>query len=101
MVSHARDVLNEVCTDITHLHFSKLHFYKGDFDTYETLFAQNKKLLEKQHEKQEKEAAHMQAFIDKFRYNAKRASMVQSRIKAMNRLPLLDDILKVNIVLLE
>lgn len=27
-----------------------------------------------------------QAFIDKFRFNAKRASMVQSRIKALNRL---------------
>ena len=29
---------------------------------------------------------HAQAFIDKFRYNAKRASLVQSRIKAMERL---------------
>jgi len=28
----------------------------------------------------------LQAFIDKFRYNAKRASMVQSRIKALERL---------------
>merc|ERR1712096_372436 len=42
MVSHARDVLNEVCTDITHLHYKKLHFYKGDYDTFETLFSQNK-----------------------------------------------------------
>ncbi|CAD7961305.1 unnamed protein product [Amoebophrya sp. A120] len=94
MVSHARDTLNEVCTDITHLQFQKLFFYRGDFDTFETLYAQNKKLLEKQHEKNEREAAHMQQFIDKFRCNAKRASMVQSRIKALNRLPLLDEILE-------
>ena len=87
MVSHARDVLNEVCTDITHLQFQKLHFYRGDFDTFETLYAQNRNLLEKEHEKQERDKAHMQQFIDKFRYNAKRASMVQSRIKALNKLP--------------
>lgn len=34
----------------------------------------------------------MQSFIDKFRYNAKRASMVQSRIKAMNKMELIDEI---------
>ncbi|CAD7961403.1 unnamed protein product [Amoebophrya sp. A25] len=94
MVSHARDVLNEVCTDITHLQFQKLSFYRGDFDTFETLYAQNRNLLEKEHEKQERDKAHMQQFIDKFRYNAKRASMVQSRIKALNRLPNLDEILE-------
>lgn len=34
----------------------------------------------------------LQAFIDKFRFNAKRASMVQSRIKALERLEELDAI---------
>lgn len=34
----------------------------------------------------------VQAFIDKFRFNAKRASMVQSRIKALERLEELDSI---------
>jgi ATP-binding cassette subfamily F protein 3 len=34
----------------------------------------------------------MQSFIDKFRYNAKRASLVQSRIKAMNKMELVDEI---------
>jgi len=92
-VSHAREVLNEVCTDITHLNHQKLKFYKGNYDTYEQLYANEKALLEKQHAKQQDEISHMKEFIDKFRFNAKRASMVQSRIKAINRLPLLDDIL--------
>lgn len=35
----------------------------------------------------------MQAFVDKFRYNAKRASMAQSRIKALKRMELLDDVM--------
>eukprot|EP00662_Eupelagonemidae_sp_cell21_P035228 gene35228-17768_t len=42
----------------------------------------------KQHETQQKQVAHMQEFIDKFRCNAKRASMVQSRIKAMEKMQL-------------
>jgi len=36
--------------------------------------------------------AHMQSFIDRFRYNAKRAALVQSRIKAMNKMELIDEI---------
>jgi ATP-binding cassette subfamily F protein 3 len=37
--------------------------------------------------------AHMQSFIDKFRYNAKRASLVQSRIKAIQKMDLIDDVI--------
>ena len=37
---------------------------------------------------------HMQSFIDKFRYNAKRASLVQSRIKALNKMDVVDDIIE-------
>ena len=38
--------------------------------------------------------AHMQTFIDKFRANAKRASLVQSRIKALEKMPNLEEILE-------
>lgn len=38
-------------------------------------------LQKKAFEAQEKQRAHVQTFIDRFRYNAKRASLVQSRIK--------------------
>jgi len=37
----------------------------------------------KQRESQQEKIEHIQKFIDKFRYNAKRASLVQSRIKAV------------------
>jgi hypothetical protein len=39
----------------------------------------------RQHESQMVKVTHMQEFVDKFRYNAKRASLVQSRIKAIER----------------
>ena len=37
---------------------------------------------------------HMQEFIDKFRYNAKRASLVQSRIKSMNKMELIEEVVE-------
>lgn len=48
----------------------------------------------KQHESQQLKLAHMQTFIDKFRYNAKRASLVQSRIKAMEKMELIEEVIE-------
>jgi ATP-binding cassette subfamily F protein 3 len=42
--------------------------------------------LAKQAESVEAKKKHMQMFVDKFRFNAKRASLVQSRLKAIERL---------------
>ena len=96
IVSHARDFLNEVCSDIIFFDHNKkqLEFFRGDFDTFESVRFTQSKLLEKQVESQQMERAHIQKFIDRFRYNANRAALVQSRIKALNRLPLLDEIVK-------
>ncbi|XP_073106286.1 ABC transporter F family member 3 isoform X2 [Elaeis guineensis] len=86
VVSHAREFLNTVVTDIIHLHGQKLTTYKGDYDTFEKTREEQLKNQKKAFESKEKARAHMQAFIDKFRYNAKRASLVQSRIKALDRM---------------
>ena len=48
----------------------------------------------KQHESQQLKLAHMQTFIDKFRFNAKRASLVQSRIKAMEKMELVEEVIE-------
>ncbi|EEE58090.1 ABC transporter F family member 3 [Oryza sativa Japonica Group] len=90
VVSHAREFLNTVVTDILHLHGQKLHAYKGDYDTFERTREEHLKNQQKAFETNEKARSHMQAFIDKFRYNAKRASLVQSRIKALERMEHVD-----------
>uniref|UniRef100_A0A6N2M3V0 ABC transporter domain-containing protein n=1 Tax=Salix viminalis TaxID=40686 RepID=A0A6N2M3V0_SALVM len=96
VVSHAREFLNTVClqvvTDILHLQGQKLTAYKGDYDTFERTREEQLKNQRKAVEANEKSRAHMQTFIDKFRYNAKRASLVQSRIKALDRLGHMDEI---------
>ncbi|KAK9103923.1 hypothetical protein Sjap_021177 [Stephania japonica] len=93
VVSHAREFLNTVVTDILHLHGQKLTTYKGDYDTFERTREEQLKNQQKAFETNEKARAHMQDFIDKFRYNAKRASLVQSRIKALERMGRVDEII--------
>ncbi|XP_042480877.1 ABC transporter F family member 3 [Macadamia integrifolia] len=92
VVSHAREFLNTVVTDIIHLHGQKLTTYKGDYDTFERTKEEQIKNQQKAFESSERSKAHMQAFIDKFRYNAKRASLVQSRIKALERMANVDEV---------
>lgn len=90
VVSHAREFLNLVVTDIIHLQGQKLTTYKGDYDTFERTREEQLKNQQKAFEANERSRGHMQAFIDKFRYNAKRASLVQSRIKALDRMGFVD-----------
>ncbi|RYR06463.1 hypothetical protein Ahy_B05g073794 isoform B [Arachis hypogaea] len=81
VVSHAREFLNTVVTDIIHLQAQKLTTYRGNYDTFEKTREEQIKNQQKALEANERSRSHMQSFIDKFRYNAKRASLVQSRIK--------------------
>lgn len=37
VVSHAREFLNVVCTDIVHFKDNKLHYFKGDYDSFESV----------------------------------------------------------------
>ncbi|XP_057511392.1 ABC transporter F family member 3 [Actinidia eriantha] len=93
VVSHAREFLNTVVTDILHLHGQKLNAYKGDYDTFERTRDELHKNQQKAFEANERVRTHMQSFIDKFRYNAKRASLVQSRIKALERIGHVDEVI--------
>jgi ATP-binding cassette subfamily F protein 3 len=86
IVSHARDFLNFVCTDIIHFDSQQLTYYKGDYDNFEKQRDQSIEQSKKAFDTQQKKIAHVQDFIDKFRYNAKRASLVQSRVKYLEKL---------------
>lgn len=85
-VSHDRAFLNEVVTDIVHVKDKKLHSYSGSYDDFEKTREERQKEVERNAESQEMRRAHMQKFVDKFRFNAKRASMAQSRLKMLQRM---------------
>ena len=85
LVSHDKAFLNEVCTDIILFKKLKLLYFKGNYDLFDATYKEQQLVQQRQHEAQMVKVQHMQEFVDKFRYNAKRASLVQSRIKAIER----------------
>uniref|UniRef100_A0A9J2PFE9 ABC transporter domain-containing protein n=2 Tax=Ascaris TaxID=6251 RepID=A0A9J2PFE9_ASCLU len=89
IVSHDRSFLNAICTDIIHLHSRRLDQYRGNYSNFEKAMREKLTQQQREYEAQQQLRQHTQEFIDKFRYNAKRASMVQSRIKMLERLPAL------------
>ena len=91
VVSHDRAFLNEVATDIIHQHSERLDYYKGaDFDSFYATKEERRKTAKREYENQMAQRAHLQAFIDKFRYNAAKSSEAQSRIKKLEKMPVLE-----------
>ena len=86
IVSHARDFLDAVVTDVVHMQNKKLTRYKGDYTNFEEKRGEETELREKAIENQDRQLAHMQTFVDRFRASAARASMAQSRLKAMAKI---------------
>ncbi|KAI1437107.1 P-loop containing nucleoside triphosphate hydrolase protein [Xylaria sp. CBS 124048] len=90
VVSHDRAFLNEVATDIIHQHSERLDYYRGaNFESFYATKEERKKIAKKEYETNVAQRAHLQAFIDKFRYNAGKAAEAQSRIKKLERMPIL------------
>lgn len=93
IVSHQRDFLNAVATDIIYLYNKRLDYYKGNYDAFERIRNERLRQQQKQHDAQQVQRKHIQKFIDKFRYNAKRAKMAQSRIKKLERMDFVAEII--------
>ena len=92
VISHDRMFLNNVITDVMHFHRHQLVTYKGDYTSFEKVRETQLKVQKRQFEAQQEKVAHMQEFIDKFRFNANRAQLVQSRIKQLQKIDLVEDV---------
>jgi ABC-type multidrug transport system ATPase subunit len=88
VVSHDRGFLNEVCTDIMEFKRKKITYYRGNFDTYVRLRDEDIRNAMRLFQAYESKREHMMEFINKFRAKAGRASMVQSRVKAVEKMDL-------------
>lgn len=89
IISHDRSILNNLCDRILHLDNLRLHSYGGNYDTFEKTRAMQQESEQKLAIKVEERRKHLQAFVDRFRYKAKKAKMAQSRIKMIERLPVI------------
>lgn len=86
LISHDRIVLNELCDHIIHFDNHKLTLYTGNYDTFQQTYAAQIDLLSKQIAKQNQKRAHLQSFIDRFRYKATKARQAQSRLKQLEKM---------------
>jgi ATP-binding cassette subfamily F protein 3 len=86
VVSHDRDFLDAVVTGVVHIDQRKLRRYAGDYSSFEAQRAQGLVLAQSQYEKQQRERAHLQSFIDRFRAKATKARQAQSRMKMLAKM---------------
>jgi ATP-binding cassette subfamily F protein 3 len=86
MISHDREFLNQLVGSIIEIAHKRLHRYRGNWDSY----VEQKAAREEQHaaayKNQQKEIASLQAFADRFRAKASKASQAQSKLKQIDRM---------------
>ncbi len=85
-ISHDRGLLNRAVTSILHLEDRKLTLYQGNYDTFATTRAARLAVAQAEGRKQEARRAHLQSFVDRFRYKASKAVQAQSRIKMIAKM---------------
>jgi len=86
IVSHDRGLLNRVAREILHLEGGKLTLYQGGYDRFEATRRMRLDQNERARAKQDIQRAHIQKFVDRFRYKATKARQAQSRIKMLERM---------------
>ena len=86
VVSHDRDFLDGVVNIILHIDQKKLKRYARQLLEFEVQRAQQVVLAAGQREKQERERAHLQSFIDRFKAKATKARQAQSRMKMLAKM---------------
>lgn len=89
IISHDTEFLNACARHILHFDQCKLVRYRGDYDSFLTQRAERLRQSQLAIERQTREAARLQAFIDRFKAKATKAKQAQSRIKALARMEVL------------
>lgn len=87
-ISHDRDFLDSFADHILHFESGKVVLYPGNYSAYEKLRAEHIRAQKAARKREEAIVAHMQAFVDRFRYKASKAKQAQSLIKAIDRMQL-------------
>ncbi len=86
VISHDRDMLDAVCNHILHLNHSKLTLWSGNYTSFEKQRREQQAIEQKHKKKQDEQRKHMQAFVDRFRASATKATQAQSRLKMLAKM---------------
>jgi len=86
LISHDRDFLDAVSDSICHIEGLRLRLYSGNYSAFEIQRAARLAQQQATYEKQQREIAHLQSFVDRFKAKATKARQAQSRMKALARM---------------
>jgi ATP-binding cassette subfamily F protein 3 len=86
LISHDRYFLDTTVRKILEVWNKQVHFYAGNYDKYLSLKQQRLEQLEAAHKNQQDHIHHLEAFINRFRYQATKAAQVQSRVKELDKI---------------
>ncbi|MEO1551125.1 MAG: ABC-F family ATP-binding cassette domain-containing protein [Pseudomonadota bacterium] len=86
LISHDRGLLTRSVGAILHLDRHDLTLYQGNYETFARIRQERAAQAQAEYAKQQAARAHMQSFVDRFRYKASKARQAQSRLKALERL---------------
>src|SRR5450830_448163 len=89
LISHDRDFLDVVINHIAHVEQQKLTLYRGGYSDFERQRAEKLAQQQSLYERQPRDVAHLNKYIDRFRAQATKARQAQSRIKALERMELI------------
>ena len=89
LISHDREFLDDCVSSIAYLHRKSIELYPGNYSKFEIIKAERLAGIQRNYEKQQKEVAHMQNFIRRFKAKATKARQAQSRVKALERMELI------------
>ena len=86
LISHDRELLDNCVQQVLHVEDGQLQLFAGGYSQFERERANRHARQAIEYERQQKEIARLQSFIDRFRAKATKARQAQSRVKALDRL---------------
>lgn len=89
LISHDREFLDSITDHIVHIEHQVATLYTGNYSAFEKIRAEKLALQQSSYVKQQREIAHIQSFITRFRAQATKAKQAQSRIKSLQRMELI------------
>lgn len=90
VVSHDRYFLDRVVGKVYEIEYGETHAYIGNYTEFERLKREEHEKRRRDHDRQQAEIKRITALIERFRYKATKAKMVQSKIKLLERMKLID-----------
>jgi ATP-binding cassette subfamily F protein 3 len=86
IISHDRDFLDSICSHIVEMANQTMTLYTGNYSQFETMRAERLSRQQTDFEKQQRQIAHLESFITRFKAKATKARQAQSRVKALEKL---------------